>query len=78
MPPHTRPCQEFIYVIEGSTTIVSCGKEYVLEPGDAIFIPAGTEHQYTNPSESTLKQVYIFSPPGPEAGVRTWPVIEEG
>lgn len=75
VPPHTRQVEEFIYVIEGETTILACGNEYVLGPGDAIYIPPGTEHQHTNPTDSTLKQIYIFAPPGPEAGVRLWPAV---
>jgi quercetin dioxygenase-like cupin family protein len=73
VPPHTREVEEFIYVLDGQTTILCCGNEYVLGPGDAIYIPPGTEHQHTNPHKSTLKQLFIFSPPGPEAGMRRWP-----
>lgn len=78
VPPHTREVEEFIYVIEGETTILACGNEYVLRSGDAIYIPPGTEHQHTNPNDSTLKQLYIFAPPGPEKGVREWPVVNDG
>lgn len=77
VPAHTRPCDEFIYVVEGSTTIKSYGKDFVLSSGDAIFIPAGTEHQHTNPNDTTLRQVYIFTPAGPEEAVRAWPIAED-
>ncbi|MFI0367407.1 cupin domain-containing protein [Actinomadura sp. 1N219] len=74
VPPHTREVDEFIYVIEGIATILSCGREFMLDPGDAIYIPAGTEHQHVNKAgETTLRQLYIFSPPGPEQGVMMWP-----
>jgi quercetin dioxygenase-like cupin family protein len=73
VPPHTREVEEFIYVLEGRTTILSGGNEYALGPGDAIYIPPGTEHQHTNPHNTTLKQIFIFSPPGPEAAMRRWP-----
>jgi quercetin dioxygenase-like cupin family protein len=76
VPPHTREVEEFIYVIEGTTVILACDEEYVLNAGDAIYIPSGTEHQHTNREESqTLKQIYIFAPPGPEKMVRDWPVV---
>lgn len=75
VPPHTRQVEEFIYVIEGRATILSCGQKYVLEAGDAIYIPVGTEHQHVNEDSNTLRQLYIFSPPGPEKGVREWPEV---
>ncbi|MFD0686727.1 cupin domain-containing protein [Actinomadura fibrosa] len=79
VPAHTRQVEEFIYVIEGTATILSCEKEFVLHPGDAIYIPAGTEHQHVNREASqTLHQLYIFSPPGPEQGVREWPLADDG
>ncbi len=78
VPPHTRDVEEFIYVVEGTTVILACDKEYVLRAGDAIYIPPGVEHQHTNQDESiTLKQIYIFAPPGPEKGVRDWPIVSE-
>lgn len=78
VPPHTREVEEFIYVVEGTTTILACGEEYVLNAGDAIYIPPGTEHQHTNRDTSaTLKQIYIFAPPGPEQGVREWPEVRD-
>lgn len=76
VPPHTRKVEEFIYVIEGTATILSCGQKYVLQPGDAIYIPPGTEHQHVNEHSETLRQLYIFSPPGPESSVRKWPVVD--
>ncbi len=78
VPPHTRDVEEFIYVVEGTTIILACGEEYILHAGDAIYIPPGVEHQHTNQDESvTLKQIYIFTPPGPEKGVRDWPTVSK-
>jgi quercetin dioxygenase-like cupin family protein len=76
VPPHTREVEEYIYVIEGSTIIESCGKRFELHAGDAIYIPAGTEHQHKNEHDRTLRQLYVFSPPGPERGVREWPRVD--
>jgi len=32
-------------VMEGSCMLVACGKEYILEAGDAVLLPHGTHHQ---------------------------------
>lgn len=77
VPPHTREVEEFIYVIGGTATILSCGQKYILRVGDAIYIPPGTEHQHINEHPETLRQLYIFSPPGPENGVRQWPAASD-
>lgn len=77
VPPHTREVEEFIYVIEGTATILSCGTRYVLRAGDTMYIPSGTEHQHVNEGPDVLRQLYIFSPPGPEKGVRQWPAATD-
>ena len=78
VPPHTRDVEEFIYVLEGTATILACGTKYILGPGDAIYMPAGTEHQHVNEdSDTTLRQIYIFAPPGPEKGVKAWPAATD-
>jgi len=39
----------------------------------AHAVAPATKPLLTNPHENTLKQIVIFSPPGPEAGMRRWP-----
>jgi quercetin dioxygenase-like cupin family protein len=71
VPPHTRTVEEFVYVVDGTATILACGTKYILKSGDAIYLPPGTEHQHLNEDPFvTLRQVYIFSPPGPEQEFR--------
>jgi mannose-6-phosphate isomerase-like protein (cupin superfamily) len=39
-------------------------KEHVVQPGDAIVVPAGTRHNVINPSKSAPLRLYtIYSPP---------------
>lgn len=73
--PHTREVEEFLYILNGTATIEANGKEYVLEEGDSIFIPAGLEHRHVNKADETLEQLYFFAPPGPIEGVREWPTV---
>ena len=48
-PNHAHPGEEVAYVIEGSFEYVLEGRPpVILNPGDALFIPAGTFHAVRN------------------------------
>lgn len=66
---HTRDVEEVIFVVRGRTAIHADGERHELETGDAIFIPAGTEHYHENIGEDELEHVWVFSPPGPEQSI---------
>ena len=55
---------QFFRVEAGIGRAVLNGKEYNLEDGSAVVIPAGTEHNIINRSKSEPLKVYtIYSPP---------------
>lgn len=55
---------QFFRVESGIGRAVLDGKEYNLEDGSAVVIPAGTEHNIINRSQSEPLKVYtIYSPP---------------
>ena len=55
---------QFFRVEEGIGRAILNGKEYDLEDGSAVVIPAGTEHNIINRSKSKPLKVYtIYSPP---------------
>lgn len=55
---------QFIRVESGQGKAVLNGKEYALEDGSAVVIPAGTKHNVINTSSSeTLKLYTIYTPP---------------
>ena len=55
---------QFFRVEAGIGRAVLNGKEYDLEDGSAVVIPAGTEHNIINRSKSEPLKVYtIYSPP---------------
>ena len=55
---------QFFRVDAGIGRAVLNGKEYNLENGSAVVIPAGTEHNIINRSKSEPLKVYtIYSPP---------------
>jgi mannose-6-phosphate isomerase-like protein (cupin superfamily) len=55
---------QFFRVEAGIGQAILNGKEYNLEDGSAVVIPAGTEHNIINRSKSEPLKVYtIYSPP---------------
>jgi mannose-6-phosphate isomerase-like protein (cupin superfamily) len=55
---------QFFKVEAGIGLAILDGKEYNLENGSAVVIPAGTEHNIINRSKSEPLKVYtIYSPP---------------
>ena len=62
--PHTHQAEEeIIYIFSGQGAISSAGKEVRLEPGVAVFIPPGLEHQIRVEGSEPLKLATLFSPP---------------
>lgn len=55
---------QFFRIEEGEGKVVMNGEETVFKAGDAIIVPAGTNHNIMNTSaEKPLKLYTIYSPP---------------
>lgn len=55
---------QFFRIEEGSGKVVTDGNETSVSAGDAIVIPAGTQHNIINVSETLKLKLYtIYSPP---------------
>lgn len=55
---------QFFRVEAGTGKVLMNDKEYPLEDGDSIVVPAGTTHNVINTSSKNLLQLYtIYSPP---------------
>lgn len=55
---------QFFRIEEGSGKVVADGNETPVSAGDAIVIPAGTQHNIINVSETLKLKLYtIYSPP---------------
>lgn len=62
--PHSHKVEEeIIYILSGRGAILAGGREICLEPGVAVFIPPGLEHQIRADGEESIKLVTLFSPP---------------
>jgi quercetin dioxygenase-like cupin family protein len=65
IPPHKHDgSDELLYVLEGKTTTTVGGKSFPVVGGDALRIPANTEHSVT--VDEKLVAVQIYAPGGPE------------
>lgn len=55
---------QFLRIEKGEGKVVMNGEEHAIKEGDAIIVPAGTEHNIINTSpQSELKLYTIYSPP---------------
>mgnify|MGYP001567161631 CR=1 FL=1 len=61
---------QFIRVEKGTGKTVLNGKEHETGDGSAVIIPAGTEHNIINTSETEEMKLYtIYSPPNHQDGI---------
>lgn len=52
------------------------GSEYPLKKGDITYVPAGEKHKLINTGDDTFVFLFVYSPMGPEKGIRTWDIVE--
>ncbi len=45
---HVHPWEHMVYIIKGSSTLVSDDKKYPIKEGDAIYIPSNVNHYFLN------------------------------
>jgi len=74
---HNHPgVEEILYVIEGEgIQMVDLGKEErrTVRAGTMIHIPADIDHETSNTGDRPMKLLAVYSPPGPEALLRSLP-----
>ena len=55
---------QFIKIEAGNGQAMIGGQEFVLEPGSAVVIPAGSEHNIINTSPTEKMKLYtVYTPP---------------
>jgi quercetin dioxygenase-like cupin family protein len=63
-PLHAHPnCEELLYLIEGELDHSLEGEVYRMQPGQAIRVPAGAQHDARNVGATTARMVIIYSDP---------------
>jgi mannose-6-phosphate isomerase-like protein (cupin superfamily) len=61
---------QFFRIEQGQGTVILAGESHPISHGDAIVVPAGTEHNIINASASErLHLLTIYSPPAHKDGV---------
>lgn len=53
---------QFFRFEQGTGKAILAGKEYAIENGTAILVPAGTEHNIVNTGAGKMKMYTIYSP----------------
>ncbi len=78
-PAHVHVVEEVLRVIDGTAEVFVGDERAVLERGDAVTIPAGAIHGFTNAGTSPLRVLAILASPifearyvEPERDVRRW------
>jgi len=62
-PPHSHSKNdEFVYVLEGTLRYSVDGVTRDLRPGEAMFSPKGSVHQFGNPENVTTRVLIVMSP----------------
>ena len=52
------------------------GTEHSLVRGDVTYVPAGERHKLINTGAGEFVFLFVYSPMGPEKGIRGWDIVE--
>jgi mannose-6-phosphate isomerase-like protein (cupin superfamily) len=58
----THDVDQTLIFVEGKGIALINGQQYTLKAGDLFFIPAGTQHNFTNTGKKRLKLFTIYAP----------------
>ena len=56
--------EEIYYFLSGDGTMWADGEEFPVTTGDAVLVPAGSDHGFRNTGSKPLKLVVIWGKPG--------------
>lgn len=58
-PDHVHPWEHMAFITEGTGELTVEGEKYPIKAGDAVLVPGGTRHQFTNIGETMLSRVTV-------------------
>jgi len=62
-PPHRHAgSDESFFVLDGSFVVTAGGERFVIDVGDYVFIPRGTEHHWRNASSRPARMLLLYTP----------------
>jgi len=56
-PTHRKTAESILVILRGPLTLVTADREFVLETGDAVRLPAGTNHSIKNNSSESVQWI---------------------
>ena len=60
---HIHPeSEEINLVLAGSGVVVSEGEEASVDPGQAMWVPKGGDHQHRNTGSEPLRLLWVYTP----------------
>ncbi len=62
VPGHSHPNEEIYVVLQGEGQITVSGTTLEVEPGTAVYMPPGEEHELRNPGSSNLVFMWVYAP----------------
>ena len=54
---------QVLYLVSGKGEVVLNGEKREFNAGDAVLVPAGTEHNFTTLGDAPMKIITTYSPP---------------
>ena len=78
VPAHRDATEEYIHVLEGHGTMWIDGREYDIQPGTTVFMPANAEVSYQN-GDARFVGIQVFAGPAPAAkyDADAWKVVRQ-
>jgi quercetin dioxygenase-like cupin family protein len=76
VPLHQDPTEEYLYIMEGKGKITIDGKQYTVETGDSIYMPAKAKVSFIN-GKKTLIALQIFAGPESAQKYQKWPLAKK-
>ena len=58
-PDHVHAWEHMAYITEGSGVVTVEGEQFPIRAGDAVLVPGGARHQFTNTGDVMLSRVTI-------------------
>lgn len=58
-PDHIHPWEHQAFITEGAGVLTVDGKEYPVKTGDAVLVPGGIRHQFTNTGTVMMSRVTV-------------------
>ena len=59
-PRHSHPWEHEVFILSGQGILRGAEGDRELQPGDAVFIPEGEEHQFRNPGKPALQFICVI------------------